>query len=180
MSEASKAPEIAEKAAEPNSKLRVLIVVFPMFIATLSLLTSMYNGYLNNKFVELIQRNVTRGEYIRTCKDIIDSYFLIKLKAAALAAAAERERAGRPTDLTAYEADAANAASHFGALGTYLANFQDDAARERYTLLAWELVRIAKAARQTEPAAVDKLFDKADEMFTQMNDDCIKTAKSKI
>ncbi len=122
-----------------------------MFIATLSLLTSIYNGYLNNKFVELIQQNVTRGEYIRTCKDLIDSYFLIKLKAAALAAAAERERAGRPGDIISYEADAANAASHFGALGTYLANFQDDAARERYTFLAWELLSVVKAARQTRP-----------------------------
>ena len=165
------------RGARLNSKM---VVIFPMFIATLSLLTSVYNGYLNNKFVELIQQNLTRGEYIRTCKDIIDSYFLIKLKAAALAAAAERERAGRMTDITAYEADAANAASHFGALGTYLANFQDDAARERYTYLAWELVRIAKVARDTPPAAVDQLFEKADGMFAQMNNDCIQTAKSKI
>jgi dTDP-4-dehydrorhamnose reductase len=163
-----------------TSKLRGVVAIFPMFIATLSLLTSIYNGYLNNKFVELIQQNVSRSEYIRTCKDIIDSYFLIKLKAAALAAAAERERAGRVTDITAYEADAANAASHFGALGTYMANFQDDAARERYTYLAWELVRIAKVARDTPPADVDKLFEKADGMFAQMNNDCIMTAKTKI
>jgi dTDP-4-dehydrorhamnose reductase len=165
---------------ETNTRLRGAVVIFPMFIATLSLATSIYNGYLNNKFVELIQQNVTRSEYIRTCKDIIDSYFLIKLKAAALSAAVERERAGRATDVIAYEAEADNAASHFGALGTYMANFQDDAARERYTILAWELVRIAKAARDTPPAAVDKLFEKADGMFTQMNNDCIKTAKSKI
>src|SRR5271169_5642437 len=138
-----------------TSRLRIAVTIFPMFIATLSLLTSIYNGYLNNKFVMLIQQNVTRGEYIRTCKDIIDSYFLIKLKAAALAAAAERERAGRVTDIAAYETEADNAASHFGALGTYMANFQDDAARERYTYLAWELARIAKAARDTPPAAVD-------------------------
>jgi dTDP-4-dehydrorhamnose reductase len=165
---------------ETNSRLRIVVVIFPMFIATLSLLTSIYNGYLNNKFVELIQQNVSRSEYIRTCKDIIDSYFLIKLKAAALAAAAERERAGRATDITAYEAEVDNAASHFGALGTYMANFQDNAARERYTYLAWELAKIAKAARDTQPAAVDKLFEKADGMFAQMNDDCIKTAKTKI
>src|SRR6202030_4161999 len=121
---------------ETSSKLRGVVAIFPMFIATLSLLTSIYNGYLNNKFVELIQQNVSRSEYIRTCKDIIDSYFLRTLRAPALAAAAERERAGRVADITAYEADAANAASHFGALGTYMANFQDDAARERYTYLA--------------------------------------------
>ena len=165
---------------ETNSRLRIVVVIFPMFIATLSLLTSIYNGFLNNKFVELIQQNVSRSEYIRTCKDIIDSYFLIKLKAAALAAAAERERAGRTTDITAYETEVDNAASHFGALGTYMANFQENAARERYTYLAWELAKIAKAARDTQPAAVDKLFEKADGMFTQMNDDCIKTAKTKI
>ena len=165
---------------ETSTRLKSLVTIFPMFIATLSLLTSIYNGYLNNKFVELIQQNLTRGEYIRTCKDLIDSYFLIKLKAAALAAAAERERAGRPGDIISYEADAANAASHFGALGTYLANFQDDAARERYTFLAWELLSVVKAARTTEPAAVDKLFEKADGMFARMNDDCIKTAQSKI
>ncbi|HLL27633.1 MAG TPA: hypothetical protein VKT73_08280 [Xanthobacteraceae bacterium] len=165
---------------ENNSKLRIVVTIFPMFIAALSLLTAIYNGYLNNKFVVLIQQNVSRGEYIRTCKDIIDSYFLIKLKAAALAAAAERERAGRTVDLISYEAEADNAASHFGALGTYLANFQDDAARERYTYLAWELVRVVKIARDTAPADVDKLFEKADAMFTQMNNDCIKTAKSRI
>src|SRR3984893_17122767 len=118
---------------ETNSKLRIALVIFPMFIAALSLLTSIYNGYLNNKFVELIQQNVSRSEYIRTCKEIIDSYFLIKLKAPPLPAAAERERAGRVTDITAYESEADNAASHFGALGTYMANFQDEDARGRYT-----------------------------------------------
>ena len=32
-------------------RLRGAVVIFPMFIATLSLATSIYNGYLNNKFV---------------------------------------------------------------------------------------------------------------------------------
>ena len=165
---------------ETNTRLKGAVVIFPMFIATLSLATSIYNGYLNNKFVELIQQNVTRGEYIRTCKDLIDSYFLIKLKAAALATAAERQRAGQLADIMSYEAEADNAASHFGALGTYLANFQDDKARERYTLLAWDLVAIAKAARTKSAVEVDAMFGKADEAFTQMNNDCIKTAQSKI
>src|SRR5712691_11980641 len=84
---------------ETNSKLRIAVLIFPMFIATLSLLTSVYNGYLNNKFVELIQFNVTRGEYMRTCKDIIDAYFQIKLKTSLLAsnsgASVETREAGR-------------------------------------------------------------------------------------
>jgi hypothetical protein len=164
-----------------ESKVRsTLTLYFPMFIATLSLLASLYNGYLNNKFVELIRQNVTRAEYIRTCKDLIDGYFVIKLKVGALAAAAERERAGRATDLIGYEAEAANAVSRFAALGTYLANFQDAAARERYTHLSWELAGLAKTAREKAPAEVDKLFEKADGMFGQMNDDCIKTVHTTV
>ena len=47
---------------------------FPMFIATLSLCTSIFNGYLNSKFLDFIQRNTGRVEYLRTCKEIIDAY----------------------------------------------------------------------------------------------------------
>ena len=43
---------------------------------TLSLVTSIYNGYLNGKFVDFIQRNTGRTEYLRTCKEIIDAYFI--------------------------------------------------------------------------------------------------------
>jgi hypothetical protein len=166
--------------AEDFKVRSAILLYFPMFIATLSLVTSIYNGYLNNKFVELIRHNVTRGEYIRTCKDLIDGYFLIKLKVAALAAAAERARAGQAADTIVYEAEAANAVSHFAALGTYLANFQDAAARERYTHLSWELAAVATAAREKAPADVDKLFEKADGMFGQMNDDCIKTVQTTV
>jgi hypothetical protein len=151
-----------------------------MFIATLSLLTSIYNGYLNNKFVDLIRQNLTRSEYIRTCKELIDGYFLNNLKVAALAAAAERERSGRPVDLVAYEGEAANAVSRFAALGTYLANLQDAEARERYTHLSWELAGIARQAREKPAAEAEKLFEKADAMFGQMNEDCIKTAHTSV
>ncbi len=62
-------------AETSESRLRtVLLSYFPMFIATLSLLTYIYNGYLNNRFVNLIQSNVGRVEYMRTCKEIIDAY----------------------------------------------------------------------------------------------------------
>ena len=47
--------------SERETRIRtILISYFPMFIATLSLVTSIYNGYLNNLFVDLIQRNVGR------------------------------------------------------------------------------------------------------------------------
>ena len=71
--------------SERETKIRtILITYFPMFIATLSLVTSIYNGYLNDLFVELIQRNLGRAEYMRTCKDVIDAYFQVKFRAAVI------------------------------------------------------------------------------------------------
>src|ERR671929_2359178 len=66
-----------------------LITFFPMFIATLSLVTSIYNGYLNSKFVDIIQRNVGRAEYMKTCKDIIDAYFQVKFRVGSVPASSE-------------------------------------------------------------------------------------------
>src|SRR5258707_14571160 len=150
---------------ETNSKLRIAVLIFPMFIATLSLATSIYNGYLNNKFVELIQHNVTRGESMRTCKDIIDAYFQVKLRTSLLTT---NSGAGVETR----EAEATNAVSHFAALGTYLANLQDEATRARYTRLSQELAKAVAAARTTAPGDIDKLFASADILFAGMNDDC--------
>src|SRR5205085_4694112 len=112
-----------------------LIAFFPMFIAVLSLLTSIYNGYLNNKFVGIIQGNLGKAEYMRTCKEIIDAYFQVKFKTGLLAGG---------NAAPAQQNDAANAANHFAALGTYLANLRDDARRERYSELSRELDRIVK------------------------------------
>ena len=68
-----------------ESRLRTsLLIYFPMFIATLSLFTSIYNGYLNSRFVDFIQRNAGRTEYLRTCKEIIDAYFQIKVRIGAV------------------------------------------------------------------------------------------------
>lgn len=138
-----------------------------LFVAGLSLLTSLYQGYLNTKFVDIVQKNVARGEYMRTCKDIIDAYFQIKLKAALLAS--------NSTD-TNREAEALNAVSHFAALGTYLANLQNEEARARYTKLTWTLQKIVADARSTPPAEIEKLFGPADEQFAGMNNDCVRAA----
>jgi hypothetical protein len=44
--------------SERESRIRTAIVLyFPMLIAVLSLVTSIYNGYLNNKFVMFGQMN---------------------------------------------------------------------------------------------------------------------------
>jgi hypothetical protein len=153
------------EGANPDSKLRTAVIVFfPMFIAALSLVTSIYNGYLNNKFVTLIQGNVGRVEYLRTCRDIIDAYFQVKLRTDLLRA-----------DPVA-RADALNAVAKFGALGTYLANLRNEDIRREYTHLTWELDAIAK--RALDGAAADDQFAKADGMFSKLNEDCIKSAQS--
>lgn len=165
--------------SESDSKLRsVVITFFPMFIATLSLVTSIYNGYLNNKFVDLIRHNLGRAEYMRTCKEIIDAYFQVKFKAGLLSASGERERAGKPADNAAGEqVEASAAVNKFAALGTYLANLRDDATRARYTQLTRALEKAVAEARGTKPAELDRLFEPADAIFDELNNDCVKSAK---
>ena len=117
----------------------VAVTYFPMLIAVLSLVTSIYNGYLNNKFVDIIQRNFGRTEYLRTCKEIIDAYFQVKFRASIISEMSERGQGGAAAGAAAAaQIDAANAVSKFGALGTYLANLRDEATREYYTHLTWE------------------------------------------
>ena len=104
---------------------------FPMFIAALSLCTSIYNGYLNSKFVDLIQNNTARVESLRTCKEIIDAYFQVKFRAGVISTNAERAGGGerarnRPVRASGDQIEAANAVNKFAALGTYLANLRDD------------------------------------------------------
>ena len=163
--------------SERESAIRsVLVTYFPMLIAALSLITSIFNGYLNNKFVGIIQGNLGRGEYMRTCKEIIDAYFQVKFRTGLIAS----DGAAAPaTAISTQQIEAANAVSHFAALGTYLANLRDDeSVRVRYTELSRELERTVGAASRTPPAERSSLFDPADRLFGEMNDDCVKSAKA--
>jgi hypothetical protein len=167
--------------SETENRVRsVLLAYFPMLVAVLSLLTSLYNGYLNNKFVDIIQRNLGRAEYMRTCKEIIDAYFQVKFRAGIVSENAGRERAGGAADagLSSAQIDAANAVNKFAALGTYLANLNDDATRERYTQLSLTLERIGNEAKRVPPGDLNKLFEPADRQFSGMNDDCVKSARA--
>ena len=154
-----------------------LVTYFPMFIAVLSLVTSIYNGYLNGKFVDIIQRNFGRTEYLRTCKEIIDAYFQIKFRAGIVSESAERARAAGATGASAAQVDAASAVSKFAALGTYLANLRDEPTRQQYTQLSRELDNAVREAAKTPPAELNKLFEPADRLFSDMNNDCVKTAQ---
>jgi hypothetical protein len=159
----------------------IVMTYFPMFIAALSLCTSIYNGYLNNKFVDLIQNNTARVESLRTCKETIDAYFQIKFRAGVLSRNAERAGSSsgeNDSRMSPEMVEAVNAVSKFAALGTYLANLRDDSTREQYTALSVELEKIVAQAARTQPAEIEKLFANADRMFTVMNNDCVKSART--
>jgi hypothetical protein len=162
--------------SEREDRIRTAVVTyFPMFIAVLSLVTSIFNGYLNNKFVDTIQRNFGRAEYLKTCKEIIDAYFQVKFRAGIVNANAGGARAGGGA--SAAQIDASNAVNKFAALGTYMANLRDDPTREQYTRLTRELETIVRDAGKTPPAELAKRFEPADKLFTDMNNDCVKTAQ---
>ena len=156
--------------SDRESTLRTtLMTYFPMFIATLSLVTSMYNGYLNNKFLDFIQRNTGRVEYMRTCKDIIDAYFQVKFRAGVVNANGER--------VAGADLEAENAVSKFAALATYLANLREDAVRTRYTELSHQLGAIVHDARRAPAADLEKLFQAPDRLFAELNSDCVKRSQ---
>ena len=161
--------------SERESRVRsVLMGYFPMFIATLSLVTSIYNGYLNSLFVDLIHRNVTRMDYMRTCKEVIDAYFQVKLRATVVSR--NRGNAGAGDAMTADQIEAANAVAKMGALGTYLANLRDDSVRSRYTDMNLAIAKAVEASGRTPPAEIGKLFAPADAIFADLNADCVKSA----
>jgi hypothetical protein len=173
---------MSETAGQSTTQ-KIVMTYFPMFIAALSLCTSIYNGYLNNKFVDLIQNNTARVESLRTCKETIEAYFNVKFRAGVLSTNAARGGSagtGGETRMATDEIEATNAVSKFAALGTYLANLRDDATREKYTQLSIELEKIVPQAAKTPRSDVEKLFVNADKMFTTMNDDCVRSARNPL
>ena len=162
-----------------------MLALLSIFLAMMSVGAAVYQNYIYTRQlniftqqVEILQRNVSRGEFIRSCKEVIDAYFQVKLKVGVIARAAARERdANAAMADTMMELEAATAVSRVGALGTYLANFQNEDARYQYTQLTWTLEKILMAARTTPPGEVDKLFEPADALFAKMNDDCVKLSK---
>jgi hypothetical protein len=148
----------------------LLLTYFPMFIATLSLVTSIYNGYLNGRFVDLVKNNVSRVEYMKSCREIIEAYFQVKVRLAALNAAGDK--AG------AEQIEAATAVAKFIALGTYLANLRDETIRVRYTKLSQELEKVLADARRIPADELSKRLNAIEPLFAEMNDDCVKSAKA--
>jgi hypothetical protein len=156
-----------------ESRIRAILLTYvPMFIAVLALLTSIYNGYLNGKFVDLAQRNVGRIEYMRSCKEIIEAYFQAKVRLGALNAGGERGGTMR-----AEQMDAANAVAKFAALGTYLANLRDETIRYRYTQVSLALEKLAADANRIPASELGRRLETTDREFNEMNNDCVRSAK---
>lgn len=161
-------------ADTPETRTRALLLgYFPMFIATLSLLTSIYNGYLNSKFVDLIQSNVGRVEYMKSCREIIDTYFQVKVRLGALNAAGDKTAGG-----SIEQTEASIAVAKFAALGTYLANLRDETIRARYTKLSQELEKIMADARRIPADELSRRLAAIEPLFAEMNDDCVKSANA--
>jgi hypothetical protein len=149
------------------------LVILPLFIAVLSLGSSIFQSWNYARNIDSAQRNVLRAESLRTCRDIIDVFFQFRLKA---------EEANRMQEAMApsLAAELKAIAYKFGAFGTFLANFQDDATRTRYTELAWELLALADGAHALPTEAFAKRLATAEGHFGKLNDDCVKAAQSKL
>jgi hypothetical protein len=152
-----------------------LLALMSLLLALMTVSAAFYQNYIYTRQLEAVQRNVTRGEFIRTCRDVIEAYFQVKLRVS-LMVVSRGTSASQQSNSIAMEA--ANAVSRLGALGTYLANFQDEGVRYRYTMLTRELTQIVMTAQQDAQHSADALFVKADELFTGMNDDCTRLAKA--
>jgi hypothetical protein len=81
--------------------------------------------------------------------------------------------------MTPEQIEAANAVARMGALGTYLANLRDESVRARCTELSVAVDKAVSEARQTPPAALERLFEPADRIFDNLNSDCVKSALDK-
>ena len=158
------------------AEARNVLPVISLCVAGLSLSAAVYQNYSHSRNIEVVQRNVIRAEYLRTCREIIDAYFQIRLRATALNEAAAGPEAADSMAQREVEAQVYK----FGALGTFLANFRDEAVRQRYTALSWRLLTIARGAYRQPRADFDKAYAEADTLFGDMNEDCARTARLAI
>jgi hypothetical protein len=149
------------------------LIILPLVIAGLTLVSQSFQSFNYARNIESAQRNVLRAEALRTCRDIIDVFFQFRLKAEE---ASHRQGAGGAM----LGAEMKSLASKFGAFGTFLANFQDDDVRYRYTVLARDLAAIAEAAGGMTQADLAARFVKAEEAFGKLNEDCVKAAQAKL
>ena len=149
---------------------RFTLTHLSMVIGLASFGAAMFQGYINSRNLEVVQRDIARREHIRACKEVIEVFFEAKLRVGRLA---DQAKSGAPADAF----DAALIVSRFGAIGTYLANFQGEDARYQYTLLTWELQRLVEVAKAGGASPDNAFFKTADEKFAIMNADCVRSSQ---
>jgi hypothetical protein len=148
------------------------LVIMPLGIAVLSLVSSISQSWNYSRNIESAQQNVLKAESLRTCRDIIDIFFQFRLKTV-------ESHIGQQS-ISALDSEMKAIVYRFGAYGTFLANFQDEEARKRYTELSRDMLSVAENATKLSKADVDARFTRIDERFGKLNDDCVKAAQSRL
>jgi hypothetical protein len=148
--------------------------VLSLGIASLSLLATISQSYNYRRNIESVQQNVLRAESLRTCREIIEVFFAFRLKAEEANARGSGWSAEQQATM---QRELKGLVYRFGAIGTHLANFAPDAARERYSRLSWMLNDIAEKAVGLPSADFDMRFAEIDRAFSGLNEDCVKATR---
>jgi hypothetical protein len=165
---------------QANKTSRNWLMLFPLGIAALSLVSSIFQSVNYSRQIESAQRNVLRVENLKTCKEVIEVFFQFRLKAeeANRLAVLSRETGKVVDEAMGIELKAL--VYRFGALSTFLANFRDEDTRYRYTQLSWELLGLADKSPRVAADEFAKLFAALDKNFDAFNQDCVKSAQSRL
>ncbi len=161
----------------------------PLYLLALTTVLALgavaYQTYLLRQSMNIIDRASQRmdrvqqqNEYVRACRDLSDAYFLVKQRVAPLMAVPDRSNiagAARISEINRLEAQ--DAVARFTALGAFLGNAQEGAARERYGELSRVLTRLAEDAKGMPLTEFDKAFEPADKLFAQVNSDCARVSQ---
>jgi hypothetical protein len=157
------------KSGAPRILPRFSLTNVSLVIAVLSLVSSLTQSFNYARNIESVQQNVLRSENLKTCRDIIEVYFAFRLKA--------EEANARADNADSARREMKSAVYRFGALGTYLANFAPEKARERYSTLSWQLNEIAEKAAHLPRGEFETKFAEADKAFGALNEDCARSAQ---
>ncbi len=152
-----------DEAPRPRTQLDAAHV--SLFVAFLSLATSMYQGYLNTRSVAVFSSDATRRETMHGCREAVEYFMEARLRIQRLMDMPPATYTAKET--ADYTFEARRSVARFAAVATYLANFHEDLLRERYTAITRELDSlIDNASKGGALAGVD-------ERFYALNEDCV-------
>jgi hypothetical protein len=166
--------------ARSNIPLYLLALTTALALGAVAYQTYLLRQSLNiiDRVSQRMDRVQQQNEFVRACRDLSDAYFLVKQRVAPLMAVPDRSNiagAARISEINRLEAQ--DAIARLAALGAFLGNAQDAAARERYAELSRVLTRIAEDAKGKPLTEFDKAFEPADKLFAQVNSDCARVSQ---